>query len=163
MLKTIVNNKQVFYLCPTTILSKQQYENAIERFKNYPIEIALLNRFTTPKEAKRIIEGLKNIKYDAYVLGNHEFNYGLDYLSKSYGPVSNKILNANIEGLQFKTKPYRIFEYSGFRIACIGFTTSFIPNWEQECNIKGLVFNDPVEIYAKYEEELKEKIDEMKK
>ena len=47
MFKTIVNNKQVFYLCPTTILSKQQYENAVERFKNYPIEIALLNRFTS--------------------------------------------------------------------------------------------------------------------
>ena len=48
--KTILNNKQVFYLCPTTILSNQQYENAMERFKNYPIEIALLNRFTKPKE-----------------------------------------------------------------------------------------------------------------
>ena len=110
-------------------------------------------------ETNPIIECLEAIGYDAYILGNHEFNYGLDYLSKSYGPVSNKILNANIEGLQFKTKPYRIFEYSGFRIACIGFTTSFIPNWEQECNIKGLKFNDPVEIYAKYEEELKENSD----
>ena len=59
-------------------------------------------------ETNPIIECLEAIGYDAYILGNHEFNYGLDYLSKSYGPVSNKILNANIEGLQFKTKPYRI-------------------------------------------------------
>ena len=70
MFKTIVNNKQVFYLCPTTILSKQQYENAVERFKNYPIEIALLNRFTTPKEVKRIIDGLEKGTIDL-VFGTH--------------------------------------------------------------------------------------------
>ena len=70
MFKTILNNKQVFYLCPTTILSKQQYENAIERFKNYPIEIALLNRFTTPKETKRILEGLEKGTIDL-VFGTH--------------------------------------------------------------------------------------------
>ena len=70
MFKTIVNNKQVFYLCPTTILSKQQYENAIERFKSYPIEIALLNRFTSPKEVKRILEGLENGTIDL-VFGTH--------------------------------------------------------------------------------------------
>jgi len=68
--KTILNNKQVFYLCPTTILSKQQYENALERFKNYPIEIALLNRFTSPKETKRIIDGLASGKIDL-VFGTH--------------------------------------------------------------------------------------------
>lgn len=106
-----------------------------------------------------IIEGLKNIKYDAYVLGNHEFNYGLDYLNKSYSTVENKIINANIDGLSLNTKPYKIFEFNGFKIGCIGFTTSFVPNWERECNIKGLTFNNPVEIYAKYEKELKENCD----
>ena len=70
MFKTIVNNKQVFYLCPTTILSKQQYENALERFKNYPIEIALLNRFTSLKETKRILEGLEKGTIDL-VFGTH--------------------------------------------------------------------------------------------
>lgn len=70
MFKTIVNNKQVFYLCPTTILSKQQYENAIERFSSYPIEIALLNRFTSAKETKRILEGLEKGTIDL-VFGTH--------------------------------------------------------------------------------------------
>lgn len=68
--KAVLNNKQVFYLCPTTILSKQQYESAINRFCEYPIEIALLNRFTTPKETKRILEGLKNGSIDI-VIGTH--------------------------------------------------------------------------------------------
>ena len=68
--KTVLNNHQVLYLCPTTILSKQQYKNALERYKDYPIEIALLNRFTTPKETKRILEGLENGSIDI-VFGTH--------------------------------------------------------------------------------------------
>ena len=70
MFKTVLNNKQVLYLCPTTILSNQQYKNAQDRFKDYPIEIALLNRFTTPKETKRILEGLANGTIDI-VFGTH--------------------------------------------------------------------------------------------
>jgi len=70
MFKTVVNNYQVFYLCPTTILSKQQYESALDRFKDFPVEIALLNRFTTKKEAKYIIERLKAGKIDM-IFGTH--------------------------------------------------------------------------------------------
>ncbi len=68
--KTILNNKQVLYLCPTTILSKQQYNTALERFASYPIEIALLNRFTSSKEVKRILADLKNGKIDL-LFGTH--------------------------------------------------------------------------------------------
>ena len=70
MFKTVLNNYQVLYLCPTTILSNQQYKNALERFKDYPIEIALLNRFTSPKETKRILEGLEKGTIDI-VFGTH--------------------------------------------------------------------------------------------
>ena len=106
-----------------------------------------------------IIKCMKEIGYDAYVLGNHEFNYGLDYLISSYSSVKDKILNANIKGLQLDTKPYDVFDFGGFKIGCIGLTTSFIPNWEHENNIKDLEFLDPVDVYKKYEEELKEKCD----
>lgn len=106
-----------------------------------------------------IIECLETIGYDAYVLGNHEFNYGLEYLSSAYEKVSNKLLNANIKGLPFGSKPYTIFDFNGFKIGCIGLTTGFIPNWEHEKNIPDLEFLDPVDMYGKYEKELKEKSD----
>lgn len=106
-----------------------------------------------------IVELLKDLGYDGYVLGNHEFNYGLDYLNTAYNDISDKVINANITGLPFNSNPYKIFNINGFKIGCIGFTTSFIPNWEQEKNIKGLEFLDPVEMYGKYEKELKEQSD----
>ena len=68
--KAILDSKQVLFLCPTTILSNQHYENAISRFKNYPVSIALLNRFTSAKEVKRIVEGIRNGTIDL-VFGTH--------------------------------------------------------------------------------------------
>jgi transcription-repair coupling factor (superfamily II helicase) len=79
MFKTVMNGYQVAYLCPTTLLSRQQYKNALERFKDFPINIALLNRFTTPKETNRIIKGLQEGNIDI-VFGTHKlFNDKIKY------------------------------------------------------------------------------------
>lgn len=106
-----------------------------------------------------ITKGMEAIGYNVYVLGNHEFNYGMDYLQAAYAPLQGKLLNANIEGLPFGSRPYAIFTFGSCRIACIGLTTTFIPHWEQEQNIKGLHFHDPVEVYRSYEAELKKQAD----
>ena len=71
MFKAILNNKQVIYLCPTTILSKQQYNVALKRFALWPVNIKLYNRFTTQKEEKNIIEGLEKGTIDI-VFGTHK-------------------------------------------------------------------------------------------
>lgn len=68
--KAVNDGKQVAYLCPTTILSNQQYKSALKRFRNFPINIALLNRFVTPKEQKIIVDKLKNNKIDI-LFGTH--------------------------------------------------------------------------------------------
>ena len=68
--KAILDSKQVLMLCPTTILSNQHYENALIRFQNFPVEIALLNRFTSPKEVQRILTGLREGTIDM-VIGTH--------------------------------------------------------------------------------------------
>lgn len=106
-----------------------------------------------------ITKGMEAIGFDVYVLGNHEFNYGLSYLQHAYQPVEEKVLNANIEGLPIKSKPYTIFAYDGYTIACIGLTTAFVPNWEQKQHIEHVIFHDPVKMYRKYEAELKEQAD----
>lgn len=106
-----------------------------------------------------VVDLLSDFGFDAFVLGNHEFNYGLDYLEKSYKKHENKLLNANIEGLNINSKPYEIFDFDGYKIGVIGLTTSYIPNWEQKETIKNLKFLNPVEVYGKYENELKDKSD----
>ncbi len=68
--KAISDSKQVLLLCPTTILSNQHYKNALIRFKDFPVNIALFNRFTSSKETTRIIEGLKDGTIDM-IIGTH--------------------------------------------------------------------------------------------
>ena len=70
MFKAINDGKQVAYLCPTTILSNQQYKNAITRFSTFPVNIALLNRFVEKKEQLKILDDLKNGKIDI-LFGTH--------------------------------------------------------------------------------------------
>ena len=81
--KAIMNNKQVVILCPTTLLSSQHYQNAIERFKSFPVEIALLNRFVTLKKQKEIINNLKEGKIDL-LIGTHRV-LGDDVIFKNLG------------------------------------------------------------------------------
>ncbi len=71
MFKTVINGFQVAYLCPTTILSKQQYNNALERFKDYPIRIELVNRYVTQKKINVIMKDLEAGKIDI-VIGTHK-------------------------------------------------------------------------------------------
>lgn len=76
---TIMNGYQVAYLCPTTILSKQQYNNALERFKEFPINIAIVNRFTTTKEFNEIIKKLASGQIDL-LFGTHKlFNEKIEF------------------------------------------------------------------------------------
>ncbi len=70
MFKAINDGKQVAYLCPTTILSSQQYNSALNRFKTFPINIALLNRFVPYEKQKKIIEDVNNGKIDI-LFGTH--------------------------------------------------------------------------------------------
>ena len=68
--KTIINGKQVAYLCPTTLLSHQQYNSALERFKNYGINIELINRHFTNKQVQEKLKRLKEGKIDL-IVGTH--------------------------------------------------------------------------------------------
>ena len=68
--KAILGNKQVAFLCPTTILSMQHYKTMVARFKDFPVKIALLNRFTSTKQKKQILSDLKLGNIDLLV-GTH--------------------------------------------------------------------------------------------
>lgn len=70
MFKAVENNYQVAYLCPTTILSYQQYESAKERFRNFAVNIDIINRHYTNKQVQAKIKKLKEGKTDI-IFGTH--------------------------------------------------------------------------------------------
>ena len=68
--KACMDQKQVAYLVPTTVLAQQQYESFKERMEKFPIRVDVLNRFRTPKEQKQILEKLEKGELDV-VIGTH--------------------------------------------------------------------------------------------
>ena len=68
--KAVMGGKQVAFLAPTTILAEQHYENCVERFRNFPVQIAMLSRFIPPAEQKKVIARLAEGKVDI-LIGTH--------------------------------------------------------------------------------------------
>ncbi|OHE40008.1 MAG: hypothetical protein A2102_00005, partial [Tenericutes bacterium GWF2_38_8] len=73
--KAVLNQKQVLYLVPTTVLARQHYYTFKERFEKYGANIALLSRFVTPKKQKETLEHLKKGYVDV-VIGTHRLLSG---------------------------------------------------------------------------------------
>ena len=68
--KAVMDQKQVAYLVPTTILANQQYEEFKTRMEEFAIKVELLNRFRTKKEQDEVIKKLKLGEVDV-VVGTH--------------------------------------------------------------------------------------------
>ncbi len=68
--KSVLNNKQVAVLVPTTILAQQHFNTFSDRLGRYPVRIALLSRFKSAKEIKESLQSVAEGKIDI-VIGTH--------------------------------------------------------------------------------------------
>lgn len=68
--KAVLNGKQVAYLAPTTVLSKQHYTTFKNRLEEYGVNVALLNRFITKKNQRETLQNLKEGLIDI-LIGTH--------------------------------------------------------------------------------------------
>ena len=103
------------------------------------------------------------IGYDARCLGNHDFNYGLDYLKYFLSHNSSPIVNSNILD-QTTNQPafgndYLIIEKNGLKIGLIGLTTQKVPSWEPAAHVVGLRFASAYEQASYYAQLLRPQVD----
>lgn len=125
-----------------------------------------------------VMKALRLLDYDAWVLGNHEFNYGLDILNRQIAdakadPVvedgvtvedSVAVLAANFVDKEdaenftpwIEDGAYIIREFDGVKVGIIGMNTPNIPAWEKEANYEGIAFKSFVATWNHYAEVLKE-------
>jgi 2',3'-cyclic-nucleotide 2'-phosphodiesterase/3'-nucleotidase len=114
-------------------------------------------------EGRLIVKLLNHLKYDAWTLGNHEFDWGLKKIARCITDAEVPVLGANIklpverdgeplppEVAAFKkVRPFIIKEINGVKVGIIGLTTPGIPNWSRPRLIQPLEFVDSVRTLAR--------------
>jgi transcription-repair coupling factor (superfamily II helicase) len=69
--KAVTEGKQVAVLVPTTILAQQHFATLSDRYRHFPVNVAMLSRFLSAAEAKQVLQDVKNGKVDV-VVGTHK-------------------------------------------------------------------------------------------
>ncbi len=122
--------------------------NFVETFKNDK---------TSP-----MILGFNALNYDVWVLGNHEFDFGLNVLSTSLDQFNGTALAGNIfwESGKPYLPAYKIVERQGVKIGIIGMDTPMTAEFAKGTDrVKGLNFTDPVGAVKTVIQQIHDKVD----
>ena len=110
-----------------------------------------------------IIGALNYLDYDAWTLGNHEFNFGFSYVTKEISEFEGVTLAGNIykaDGSRW-IDAYHIFDVDGVKVAVFGIDAPHIPQWEKAdpTHYDNMSFTSPMEETGKILKELDGKAD----
>ncbi len=93
--------------------------------------------------------------YDAWVLGNHDFDWGAEALEKNLAISKSPVLTGNLvrggkragefDGVWKAVLPWTMKEVGGFRVALIGLVTPGLPYWLTPETLGGAEATDPLE------------------
>jgi 2',3'-cyclic-nucleotide 2'-phosphodiesterase/3'-nucleotidase len=114
-----------------------------------------------PLQRDPMMLAMNAIGYNAMVVGNHEFNFGLKNLAKARSDAHFPWISSNIgatAGAAVKPfAPYFIKAVAGVKIAVIGVTTPLIPDWEAEEHYRGYRFESGVDAVRRTLAELRDR------
>jgi 2',3'-cyclic-nucleotide 2'-phosphodiesterase (5'-nucleotidase family) len=110
-----------------------------------------------------VARALNFLGYDAWELGNHEFNFEFENLTRMIASINATVLGGNIykaDGTRF-AQPYLIKRVNGVRVAIIGLAPSHITRWEASnpSHFDNMTFTTPMEETGKILKELDGKAD----
>ena len=87
-----------------------------------------------PQPVHPVIASMNVMRYDAAVLGNHEFNYGVPLLRAAIARAGFPFLAANVHEASGKpfAAPFTVVERSGIRVGIVGATTPGSMVWDRD-------------------------------
>ncbi len=118
--------------------------------------LVFLNSRSGAGSPNPMVTAMNGAGYDAFVVGNHEFNYGPGYLEKARREARFPFLGGNIldaSGPHYL--PWIIKDLDGIKVGVVGLTVPAIPKWEDPENREGLDFGNPLEAARKYVPEVR--------
>ena len=113
-------------------------------------------RFRADKPSPATL-ALADVGYDYICLGNHDFNFGQDCLDLHIQHSGAQNLSANVSRAGEPLAPdYVIREISGAKVAFVGVSTQYIPNWEPPAHVEGMAFENALESVSRRVKEIRE-------
>lgn len=109
-----------------------------------------------------LMEMMRTMNYDAFAIGNHEFDYGSDNFERQMHRVPYPVLGANIfyKGTRHRySRPYVILERNGIRVGVIGIIGQDARSVALPSGITNLDFEDPAPAIAPIVRELRPQVD----
>lgn len=109
--------------------------------------------------SKAVADIVNKIGIDYITIGNHDFNYGYDYLKDYLNNVNAKCICANLidkKGQINNLDNHAIFEIEGKKIGIIGAVTDWVNVWEQEKNLVGFEIKDTLNSLVEAYENIKD-------
>lgn len=112
------------------------------------------------EEIHPMVLAMNEMKYDVWVTGNHEYNFGGDVLKKIISQQKAAVLTGNVKDAEGNplADGYTIIEKNGVKIGVIGMVTPNITRWDS-ANLEGWTVTDPVEETKKIISEIKDQTD----
>lgn len=121
------------------------YQHYVETGR-LPLKLAFAG---SPLEHEPMMLAMNAIGYDAMVVGNHEFNFGLKNIARARRDARFPWISSNIHVVRGSSvqpfAPYFVKSIAGVKIAVVGVTTPGIPNWETEEHYRGYEFENGVD------------------
>ncbi|MCX7010584.1 MAG: bifunctional UDP-sugar hydrolase/5'-nucleotidase [Kiritimatiellaeota bacterium] len=96
-----------------------------------------------------VTRAMELLRYDAWCLGNHDFDWGTAALTNLLAKSKLDVLAANISPSLPNVQPYLIKDMRGVRVAIIGVTNPWIPKWTRPELLGDYQFPSPIETLAK--------------
>lgn len=83
-------------------------------------------------------KALNYLKCNYFNIGNHDFNYGSDFLNRYVLENNGKCITTNVLYRGKNLGKTEIFEIDGKKVGLIGVVTDYIENWENPKNLENL-------------------------
>lgn len=111
------------------------------------------------RDGRLMLELFDALGYDAWALGNHDFDWGPEILEANLAATRGTVLTANLDrggkgpgafdGAWAKIAPWKVFEVGGFRVGLVGLVTPGLASWLDPETLGGTLATDPAAALAR--------------
>ncbi|MGX7244547.1 bifunctional metallophosphatase/5'-nucleotidase [Enterococcus quebecensis] len=148
-------------ICSLSTIAENYHEPILIDNGDFFVGSPLTTFFNTTTTVSPLVDLANKLGFDVMVPGNHDFDYGIDFLKRQVNAFNGKYLCANVLDLEDRLifDPYTIIERGNIKVGIIGVITSAMPQIADYDQIKNLKFISVVDTLNQWVPVVREQVD----